>query len=259
MKKQEEILIIDLYKHYKSDIEISNDEINLLFDKYGNIRNILKNIIQEFEPGTNITDQYLDDKLKKYDVFEKIEISPATNNSSSSSIKLESKEKSNNKISKKISIFIVIGILLSVIIWLVIDRQKNSNNIDLHIKSSVGESSTEVQDVTKESMVNPNYSDENGFIENNEPSKTEEDETKLNEPDPNSLDTYKAIIIVTKTYFYETASFENKRKAFLIEGDNIFFTNEENGFVYVSFTNSKGKITSGWISKNDLEVVEILK
>ena len=32
MKKQEHKLILDLFKHYKSGDEISNDEIDLLYD-----------------------------------------------------------------------------------------------------------------------------------------------------------------------------------------------------------------------------------
>ena len=63
MKKQEHKLILDLYTHYKSIDEISNDEIDLLYDKYGNIRNILKNLIQEFEPNSEVTEEYLNEKI----------------------------------------------------------------------------------------------------------------------------------------------------------------------------------------------------
>ena len=69
-------------------------------------------------------------------------------------------------------------------------------------------------------------------------------------------DYYKAVVIIPKTHFYETPSYEKKRKGFLLEGDTIDITNEENGFLYASFTNSSGKTTSGWIVKSDVEFIE---
>lgn len=103
MKNQEHKLIFDLYKHYKSIDEISNDEIDLLYDKYGNIRNILKNLIQEFEPNSEVTEEYLDEKLRAYGVSEVEEVNTIEKNKEVSE-ELEnnqSYEKKENK-SKKI-------------------------------------------------------------------------------------------------------------------------------------------------------------
>ena len=77
--------------------------------------------------------------------------------------------------------------------------------------------------------------------------------SEINSPEASTQDYNKAVVVITKTYFYETPSYEKKRKAFLVEGDTIDITNEENGFLYASFTNSNGKTTSGWIAKNDVQ------
>jgi uncharacterized protein (TIGR02145 family) len=70
MKAQEKKLIVDLYKHYKSVPELSDDEIDVIYNKYGKIRDILKNLIQEFEPDAIITEEYLDEKLRAYGISE---------------------------------------------------------------------------------------------------------------------------------------------------------------------------------------------
>lgn len=93
--------------------------------------------------------------------------------------------------------------------------------------------------------------------EEKELNSTSDDKTsEINLSELPSQDSNEAIVITNKTYFYETSNFENKRKAFLVEGDNIDFTGEENGFLYASFTNSNGKTTSGWISKNDIKIIQ---
>lgn len=70
MKAEEKKLIVDLYKHYKSVPELSDDEIDVIYNKYGKIRDILKNLIQEFEPDAIITEEYLDEKLRAYGISE---------------------------------------------------------------------------------------------------------------------------------------------------------------------------------------------
>ena len=96
--------------------------------------------------------------------------------------------------------------------------------------------------------------------EEKELNSTSDDKTsEINLSESPSQESNEAIVITNKTYFYETPNFENKRKAFLVEGDSIDFTNEENGFLYASFTNSNGKTTSGWIAKNDVQYIEIPK
>jgi len=122
MKKQEHKLILDLYKHYKSVSELSDEHINNLYNKYGNIRDILKNLILEFEPNSNISEEYLDEKLKTYGISE-IDLSKTDE-----PIAIQNDDNpETKKINKKyllifIGIFIVIG---SSILFLI------SNNNDL--------------------------------------------------------------------------------------------------------------------------------
>lgn len=80
--------------------------------------------------------------------------------------------------------------------------------------------------------------------------------SEVNLTESPSVDSKKAIILTEKSYFYENPNLDNKRKSFLVEGDSIIITNEENGFLYATFTNSKGKTTSGWINKNDTKIIE---
>ena len=45
-------------------------ELLLLYSRHGNIRNILRYLIQEFEPNSEVTEEYLDEKLKIYNLSE---------------------------------------------------------------------------------------------------------------------------------------------------------------------------------------------
>lgn len=130
MIKQEHKLIFDLYKHYKSIDEISNDEIDLLYDKYGNIRNILKNLIQEFEPNSEVTEEYLDEKLRAYGVSEVEEVNTIEKNKEVSEEleNIQSYEKKENK-SKKI-IYISLIVLLSIVITIWFQMNKKETNND---------------------------------------------------------------------------------------------------------------------------------
>jgi hypothetical protein len=255
MKNQEEILILDLYKHYKSVTEITVDEINLLYSKHGNIRNILKNLIQEFEPNTKVTEEYLDEKLKNYSIYEEEDTTIKANDQKNLSIQFNSKDKSNNKSFKKVFV-IVIGILLiSTIIWLLVDRQKIKNEVQQNTEIN-DKPSTNDEEIVNTSLQNSKYADESYEVENEENLTNVDNSSEINSPETSTQDYNKAVVIIPKTHFYETPSYEKKRKGFLLEGDTIDITNEENGFLYASFTNSNGKTTSGWIVKSDVEFIE---
>lgn len=124
MKKQEHKLILDLYKHYKSIDEISNDEIDLLYDKYGNIRNILKNLIQEFEPNSEVTEDYLDEKLKMYEISE-IDVSDEIEQVEILKTDFETYKKSKKK-------YLLLGSFFSIILffvgWLLFNKSSVENN-----------------------------------------------------------------------------------------------------------------------------------
>lgn len=55
-------------------------------------------------------------------------------------------------------------------------------------------------------------------------------------------------MVTDKTYFYDTANFENRKNTFLVKGDIFKPLDFENGFYYVEFENHKGNITTGWIN-----------
>jgi hypothetical protein len=223
-----------------------------LYNKYGDIRNILRNLIQEFEPETIITEEYLDEKLNYYGINKLDEVLVLTNERNDSSVDNKSKNKSF-----KNAIVIVIGIILiSSVIWLLIERQKNKNEIQQ--KTEINDKSlTEDEEVVNTSLQNSKYGNESYEEENVENSTTVDNYSEINSSETSSQENYKAVVVIAKTYFYETPSYEKKRKAFLVEGDTIEITNEENGFLYGSFTNSNGKTTSGWIAKNDVQYFEI--
>lgn len=121
MKKKEHKLILDLYKHYKSVTEISNDEIDLLYDKYGDIRNILKNIIQEFEPNSEVTEEYLNEKLRIYNISktdeatEEIEVN-------------KSEEKKIKKSKNKIYISLIVILTIVITIWFQMNKKETNND-----------------------------------------------------------------------------------------------------------------------------------
>lgn len=68
MKENEIKLIKDLLHHYDQNQEINNEFLKSLTENYGTIRGILMNIILKYDPEAEITDEYLDAKLKQYKV-----------------------------------------------------------------------------------------------------------------------------------------------------------------------------------------------
>lgn len=67
--------------------------------------------------------------------------------------------------------------------------------------------------------------------------------------------TYEFVYFVRsrRAYFYSTASYTKRKKAYLIYGDIVYPLREVNGFVYIDFVNDRGQRTIGWISKDDLK------
>lgn len=321
MKKQEHKLILDLYKHYKSVTEITADEISLLYSKHGNIRNILKSLIQEFEPNTEVTEEYLDEKLKNYSIHEEEDTVIKVNDQKDSSIKFNSKNKSSNNSFKKILVIVIgIGIIFLLVklnniinapnpTWCDCDkavgeaieyslfqgREGSSAKYDKNIVTACAEKAIQLTqlkiepkemdisylaqiayEICKHGYYEGKYSDDRGkkyYPKEDEEVPTESNQnsvdsgenkdvesidnsSEINSPETPTQDYNKAVVIIPKTHFYETPSYEKKRKGFLLEGDTIDITNEENGFLYASFTNSNGKTTSGWIVKSDVEFIE---
>ena len=68
MDSNEIKLIKDLYSHYKSDENLDEEILNSLTEEYGSIRGILMNVILKYDPEAEISDEYLDAKLKQYNI-----------------------------------------------------------------------------------------------------------------------------------------------------------------------------------------------
>lgn len=63
-------------------------------------------------------------------------------------------------------------------------------------------------------------------------------------------------VAASKTFFYESPELNNKpRKAYLVSGNTVQSTRRFRHFVYVSYTNDKGEITSGYLLKKDLQLL----
>lgn len=68
MKENEIRLIKDLYNHYDQKQDISDEFLKSLTEDYGTIRGVLMNVILKYDSEAEITDEYLDAKLKQYKI-----------------------------------------------------------------------------------------------------------------------------------------------------------------------------------------------
>lgn len=61
--------------------------------------------------------------------------------------------------------------------------------------------------------------------------------------------------VISKAYFHDAPDESTRRKAFIIHWNNAVLTpqDEENGFVYIVFTNHLGQTSKGWLRKKDLQ------
>lgn len=65
----------------------------------------------------------------------------------------------------------------------------------------------------------------------------------------------KHYVVLSKTFFHDSATASSKRKAYLVEGEVFSSKIEENGFLFVEFVNPKGQLTKGWI-QNDGSIAQ---
>lgn len=68
MNENEIRLIKDLYNHYDQNQEVDDEFLKSLTENYVSIRGILTNVILKYNPESEITDEYLDAKLKQYGI-----------------------------------------------------------------------------------------------------------------------------------------------------------------------------------------------
>ncbi|MEP6948522.1 MAG: serine/threonine-protein kinase [Ginsengibacter sp.] len=62
--------------------------------------------------------------------------------------------------------------------------------------------------------------------------------------------------VINNAYFYITPDAHTRRNTYVIPGEEtVTAINDKNGFVFVTFIDSEGKTTRGWLSKKDLSEV----
>jgi serine/threonine protein kinase len=64
-------------------------------------------------------------------------------------------------------------------------------------------------------------------------------------------------LAVPETYFHNKPDESTRRKAFINHWNNARLTalNDENGFIYVIYTNEEGETSKGWLNKKDLIII----
>jgi serine/threonine-protein kinase len=60
-------------------------------------------------------------------------------------------------------------------------------------------------------------------------------------------------VTAAKTFFHNKPDIATRRNAFLSKGDPITALDEQNGFVYTEFTNSRGQTSKGWLRLDNLQ------
>lgn len=100
-------------------------------------------------------------------------------------------------------------------------------------------------------LMNPHVSSDKTYTNKNNQSEIieepEGDNYEINE-DFSGI----AIVIVEKAYFYDSSDESTKRKAYILSGEQVSYTNRENGFIYIEYTNTNNKTTKGWMKDSDL-------
>jgi eukaryotic-like serine/threonine-protein kinase len=96
------------------------------------------------------------------------------------------------------------------------------------------------------------------LIKSNEKPKEQEPEAKkevqtpvIKQPAQNvPIGQYR--VVADKTYFHNEPDASTRRNAFLSKTDPVTAYDDQNGFVYTEFTNSRGQTSKGWLRKSDL-------
>jgi len=63
------------------------------------------------------------------------------------------------------------------------------------------------------------------------------------------------IVSSQRAYFYDKPNLETKRKGYLIQGQQVFYSKKEGGFISCTYINESGVTTSGWMIMSDFEHV----
>ena len=61
-------------------------------------------------------------------------------------------------------------------------------------------------------------------------------------------------VLTDRAYFYSNSNNSSRRNAYIVKGENGTFSKIENNFGYLTYTNTKGTTTQGWISLSDVRM-----
>jgi hypothetical protein len=103
-------------------------------------------------------------------------------------------------------------------------------------------------DISK--ITNPDLSSDTTYIDKNNESEIVE-EPEGNNYEINEGFSGQASVIVEKAYFHDNSDESTKRKAYIVKGEQVSYTNRENGFIYIEYTNTNNKTTKGWMKESD--------
>ena len=62
------------------------------------------------------------------------------------------------------------------------------------------------------------------------------------------------IVQTDRAYFHNGSNASSKRSAYITKGESGTFTKIENNFGYLTYTNTKGTVTQGWVSLSDVRM-----
>jgi len=131
-----------------------------------------------------------------------------------------------------------------------ISQNINYNGTIYKLSDLVDKNNTKNSDISKETK--PDLISDTTYTDKNNQSeiikKPEVDNYEINEGFSGQ-----ATVIVEKAYFHDSSDELTKRKAYILKGEQISYTNRENGFIYIEYTNTNNKTTKGWIKDSDFE------
>lgn len=134
---------------------------------------------------------------------------------------------------------------------------KASKQVGMYIKGKgivmvepdkLNEIITKESDISK--ITNPDLSSDTTYIDKNNESEIVK-ESEVDNHQINESFSGQATVIVEKAYFHDSSDESTKRKAYVMKGEQVSYTNRENGFIYIEYTNTNNKTTKGWMKDSD--------
>jgi hypothetical protein len=119
------------------------------------------------------------------------------------------------------------------------NNQPNTSNTEPPIASSNPTDNVEKADTT--------------VVENATPTTQQQSETDPNQQQQNETTTNSATVIADKSYFYDAADLNMKRKGYLVKGQKIAIIEEKGDFFSVTYSAENGMKTDAWMLKAEIQ------